>query len=267
MGCPEFSLEQALELAHRFNVAAIEIRSLGNEIDLPTYFTQHQLSPETVAQLCTDFSVSIAALNPSLKITAPEAEWIATLDALAPWLMGAHIPSVRVFDGPYADGWAAYLETCAQRAKFWQGLKADRGWDFNLIIETHDSLLSGQQIESFSQCTDNAFQILWDAHHTWRKGGEALEVTWAKCQPYTTHIHIKDSIDRPSARHPFTYVGFGAGQMEPEKLIQRLVADQYTGTLSLEWEKMWHPYLEPLKSALGPFLEACAVANKQVPHQ
>jgi len=209
MGCPDLSLEQTLELAQRFHVSSIEIRSLENQIDLPAYFTQRQLKPEAIAQLCADFSVSITALNPSLKITSSQAEWTATLKALAPWLEGAQIPKVRVFDGPATDGWEAYLKTCAQRADFWKTLKADNGWNFDLIIETHDSLLSGQQIESFSRCTSNAFQILWDAHHTWRKGGEALEVTWAQCKPYTTHIHIKDSEDRPSARHPFTYTAFG----------------------------------------------------------
>ena len=60
---------------------------------------------------------------------------------------------------------------------------------------------------------------------------------------------MKDSISRPSARHPFTYVSPGDGEF-PIAPLRAALAAQFTGAVSLEWEKLWHPYLVPLDEAL-----------------
>ena len=49
-------------------------------------------------------------------------------------------------------------------------------------------------------------RLIWDSHHTWRLGGESLKFTWEHLGPGLRHVHVKDSVDKPSARHPFTYV-------------------------------------------------------------
>jgi sugar phosphate isomerase/epimerase len=61
---------------------------------------------------------------------------------------------------------------------------------------------------------------------------------------------MKDSIGIPSARHPFTYVIPGEGEMPLRDVLDLLRRDRFNGAASLEWEKMWHPYLSPLSSAL-----------------
>ena len=53
----------------------------------------------------------------------------------------------------------------------------------------------------------------------------------------------------PSARHPFTYVLPGEGEF-PTGPIMELLGKEYAGVVSLEWEKLWHPYLPPLDEAL-----------------
>jgi sugar phosphate isomerase/epimerase len=42
----------------------------------------------------------------------------------------------------------------------------------------------------------------------------------------------------------------GQGEMNAEGLTQLLVDSNYSGILSLEWERMWHPYLDPIELAL-----------------
>ena len=34
------------------------------------------------------------------------------------------------------------------------------------------------------------------------------------------------------------------------KLVELLNEHQFAGTVSLEWERLWHPYLPPLREAL-----------------
>ena len=79
------------------------------------------------------------------------------------------------------------------------------------MVETHDALCTTAALRQFLTLAPGT-AILWDAHHTWRKGGEDPLATWQALKPHIVHIHIKDSISRPSARHPFTYVPPGDGE-------------------------------------------------------
>ena len=63
-------------------------------------------------------------------------------------------------------------------------------------------------------------------------------------------MHVKDSIPVPSARHPFTYTLPGDGGFPIAPLLGALRADGFSGAVSLEWERMWHPYLPSLDEAL-----------------
>ena len=64
------------------------------------------------------------------------------------------------------------------------------------------------------------------------------------------HVHVKDSVGIPSARHPFTYVLPGDGGFPIAPVLAALRADHFAGAVSLEWEKQWHPYLPSLDEAL-----------------
>jgi sugar phosphate isomerase/epimerase len=128
-------------------------------------------------------------------------------------------------------------------------LRCDRGWRTDLVIETHDSLLGADKITPFLAAIPDA-QLMWDAHHTWRKGGEDPVATWRAIRAAVVHIHVKDSIDRPSLRHPFTYVLPGDGAFPMAALKAELRTANYSGLLSFEWERMWHPYLPPIDEAL-----------------
>lgn len=253
LGCPADTLDQVLQTAQKYNLDCVEIRALENEVDLPTYFTQKGITPEVLEQRCDEAGIQISAFNSSLKIASEESDFIETLDAWAPWIIGAKVPSVRVFDGAIDDTFENWMENAKSRAQFWKKLKAERGWKFDLIIETHDTLLTADKILEFVDTTKGVLPILWDAHHTWRKGGEALAETWQACRKHIRHIHTKDSVGVPSARHPFTYTDLGKGEMNPAAFEKLLSDSKYKGILSLEWELMWHPYLAPLESALDDF--------------
>jgi len=116
------------------------------------------------------------------------------------------------------------------------------------MAETHDALCTMAALRSFLARAPG-MAILWDAHHAWRKGGEDPLATWQALKPHIVHIHMKDSISRPSARHPFTYVPPGDGEF-PIAPLRAVLAAEFSGTASFEWEKLWHSYLVPLEEAL-----------------
>ena len=117
------------------------------------------------------------------------------------------------------------------------------------MIETHDSLFTAEAIGRFLARVPDA-ALLWDSHHTWKRGGESPSTTWGAIKGNVVHVHVKDSVSRPSARHSFTYVLPGTGEFPAAVLFAELRGGGFRGPVSLEWEKLWHPYLPPLSDAL-----------------
>ena len=176
------------------------------------------------------------------RLTIPDAPGLGfelAPERLAPWL--------RVFDGGKTPDPATH-RAMADTVAWWRAERARHGWRADIMIETHDALCTTAAITQFLALAPGT-AILWDAQHTWRNGGEPPLATWAAIQPHVVHIHVKDSISQPSARHPFSYVLPGEGEFAMAPLRAALQAE-FHGTVSLEWERLWHPYLAPLDDAL-----------------
>jgi sugar phosphate isomerase/epimerase len=249
LGCPELSLDDALALAARHNLDAIELRALGGLTDLPAYFRAQFGSPAVLGKRLRGERVRIVALGTSWHLaggtTTERDEFLEYL----PWAEAAGIPWLRVFDGnsPGDDG--GTFSGAAESVRWWREIRRKRGVRADIMIETHDSLFTGAAIMRFlAAAPDTA--ILWDTHHTWKKGGEDPLKTWRKIRMSVVHVHLKDSTNVPSAKHPWTYVLPGEGGFPIGPVIAALKADKFGGAVSLEWEKLWHPYLPSLEEAL-----------------
>ena len=217
---------------------------------MPTYFAAHFGSPTELASRlrATQPAARIAAFDLSLHLVGTTAAERDQLVAIVPWAEALGVRWLRVFDGgTLAD--ATELAEAVATLGWWRDLRRRQGWSTQVMIETHDSLFTAAAIGRLIQAQPDA-AILWDSHHTWRKGGEDPLKTWPAIRTNVVHIHVKDSIGVPSARHPFTYVLPGDGEFPIAPLLAALRADTFAGLVSFEWEKMWHPYLPPLEQAL-----------------
>jgi sugar phosphate isomerase/epimerase len=249
LGCPEFSLGETLALAAKHGIGAVELRALGGTVELTRHLAEAFGSPEALAAKLRGGAVRIVSLDTSLKLVGAAAgDREAFLDYV-PWAEALGVERLRVFDGG-KTGDDAELEAAAETVRWWRELRRARGWRADLAIETHDSLVTSAAIQRFLTRAPGT-AILWDAHHTWRKGGEDPVATWRAIRGSVVHVHVKDSVSVPSAKHPFTYVLPGAGEFPMAPLMAALRADGFAGPVSLEWEKVWHPYLAPLDEALA----------------
>lgn len=248
LGCPEFSLDATLALAGRHGVPAVELRALEGTVELAEYFTREFGSPDALAARLSGSEVRIAAFNASLHLVGATAVEREQLVAFGPWADALGVRWLRVFDGGKVAN-AAEIFEAAETVRWWRGLRRARGLQTDIMIETHDSLFTAGAIKRFLAAVPDA-AMLWDSHHMWRKGGEDPVATWRAIRPRVVHVHVKDSIAVPSARHPFTYVLPGDGGFPIAPLLAVLRADGFAGPVSLEWEKLWHPYLPPLEDAL-----------------
>lgn len=245
LGCPELGLDETLQLARAAGVPAVELRTLERTTELPALFARAFGTPAALAARVALQPVRIVAFDTSLRLADPKpGDWEAFLE-FVPWAEALGVRWLRAFDGgapgqpeePRLESW-----------RRWRELRTARGWQVDIMIETHDALFTAGAIAAFLARAPGA-AILWDSHHTWKRGGEDPVKTWAAIQSSVVHVHVKDSVSQPGPRHPFTYVLPGAGEF-PMAPLRAVLEREFSGTLSLEWERQWHPYLPPLSEAL-----------------
>lgn len=243
MGCAEFSLQQALNLAEQFGWMQIEVRALNDRIDLPAVFDEDPL----LLDVLRSSPVQIVALDGSLKLASNTPEDREELLRLARWASFLNVPRVRVFDGGAyaetidAETEASILETLA----WWQQQKAARGLSCELMIETHWAFCNTAFAARVMEETPPGPGILWDTFHPWQMAGESLGQTWGRLGPWVVHVHFKDGLRSPEAPR-----SVGQGEFPLRYLFELLRENYFEGSVSLEWERLWHPELGPLKSEL-----------------
>lgn len=252
LGCYDHTLEATMELAQRFGIDALEVRTLEGRMDLPKLFTERYGDVEGLKTALERGGCRIVALDSSHRLLGGSAESRQELLDFATWGEALGMPYLRVFDGGHFEP----SLTEAQRAEavaevaWWREQRAAHGWSIDIMIETHDSLLTAAHVEALQEALDAPVTVLWDAHHTWKKAGEDTFVTWEALRPYIRHIHIKDSIAEATELDPFTHTLPGKGEFPVQALVERLQAEGFDGVVCLEWERYWRPKIAPLEDAL-----------------
>ena len=251
MGCTELTLPQVLSLADQFSIDCLELRSLENRIDLPTYLAEQPGGLPTVRQSLARHPARV--LGTSFKLVGDTEAGRTTLLSFAQLAEQIGTPYLRIFGG---GTWGTTLtdenyRQAVELLNWWQEQKKKNSWQVEILIETHDAFSATPPLLKLFELLGRTHPIIWDSHHTWRLAGETPADSWKHLKPHTRHVHIKDSILKPSARHPYTYVLPGTGEMPARQVLDLLQKDHFNGAVSLEWEKMWHPYLTPIQDALA----------------
>ena len=253
LGCAEMDLDEVAALARRYRVRTVELRALAGTTDLPAWLAGRFKSPAAWNNHLKALPLSVCAFGTSFRLIDGKEEDRAALLAYVPWAEAAGVPWLRIFDGG-KTGDTSEIARASEVLDWWRAERRRHGWKVDLMIETHDSLLDTPRLQAFFAALPDA-PLLWDTHHTWKKGGEDPVVTWQTVGPRAVHIHVKDSVSRPGVNCPFTYVLPGHGEFPMAPLLTELNNSNYGGMISLEWERLWHPYLPKLETALGAIVD------------
>jgi len=240
-------------MAGEFGIPGIELRGSGGRMDMPQYFAEEHLTPARMWELCQPEQTRIVVAGSSVKLTDASDQARAELLNFCSWADAMRIPYVRVFGG---GTWEKSLTDAdfaiaVEFINWWRQEKTARQWEVELLLETHDAFSGSGPCLKLNRLLAQPLRLIWDSHHTWRIGGESPESTWKQIGSLVRHVQVKDSVDRPSARHPYTYVLPGEGEMPLSEVMGVLVREGFSGFVSLEWERFWHPYLPPLRDALA----------------
>ncbi|MDA0835664.1 MAG: sugar phosphate isomerase/epimerase [Planctomycetota bacterium] len=285
LGCPDWSWRDLLDKGTEYGFAGVEIRLLEREVDLlncsvfqPGQLAQRRRELQTAGFRVCGLASSVRFHDPGnaerhLQLETGRryldlanelgAEFVRVFGDVIPEKAKSEHSAIESMLNWIAEGLdelGAYAESVGQK----------------VIIETHGDFAETDLIERLMRKVSSpAVGVLWDTHHPWRFYCEQLHETIARLKPWTMHTHWKDSIGTVSnttaltqagdiadqqARHlmeghrPADYVLMGEGEFPTSETLRLLIDTGYTGWLSLEWEKMWHPEIADPETAFPIFV-------------
>ena len=252
LGCPELRFPQISNLLSEFDLRELELRAVDGRIDLPQWAADAGWPPTMAIALLAKHAIQFRVADSSFKLVEDDEKTRAEMLTFCEWADSWGARYVRAFGG---GTWGQALteadyDQAVRTVAWWQQEKKQRGWRLELLLETHDAFSASGPCRDLLARLSEPIGIIWDSHHTWRLGGESPRESWSQLSQWIRHVHVKDSITKPSARHPYTYVLPGDGEMPLGQVVEVLGEHHFTGTVSLEWERLWHPYLPPLREAL-----------------
>ncbi len=251
LACPGWTIEEAVSAAERYGYAAIEWRLADGAIIEPDASAEVRRRLRTVPAA---HGIEVACLDSSCKVVqATSAERAATIEAGQRMLdLAAEIgaPFLRVFGGelPAGSTRASLLIPTAEVLHTLGDYGAERG--VTVVLETHDAWTNSQDVLALLQAAQSTnCKVLWDTHHTYRFGERPAQ-TQALLNDTIAYVHIKDSRLHTDDPHAWTYCLLGEGDVPLPAIRDALRQQHYSGYLSLEWEKKWHPDIAEPEIAL-----------------
>ena len=257
LGCPAWPWDKILDYAAAHNFAAIELRGLEGNLDLPTHavFASSRMS-QTKREIRAH-NLQIACVSSSAHLDDPpgpkRTEQLSDARRFIELAAELDAPHVRVFGTGSGDASAAPTEALKESVA--SGLR-ELG-DFagphkvTVILESHDNLVTSPVLHDvFQRAGSGHVALLWDAHHTFADGKESPEFTVDQMGRWIRHTHLKDSVPDGKGRK---YVLTGRGDVPIQRQVAALQKIGYKGFYCFEWEKVWHPDLADPEIAIADY--------------
>ncbi|HEX2910579.1 MAG TPA: sugar phosphate isomerase/epimerase [Chloroflexia bacterium] len=257
LACPDWTVEQCAEAANRYQYDAIEWRLADGEIISP------QTAPEVkrrVVEATRRNGLKVACLDTSCKFVQPtpseRARVVRETQAMVELAGELEAPFLRVFGGAILENMTRdelippTAEALAEAAAY----AASHG--VTILLETHDDWARSQDVVALL-CEARApkgLAVLWDVHHPYRMGEKPRE-TYATLTKATriAHVHVKDARRQPANPNEWQLTLLEEGEVPVKEALQVLNEAGYSGYVSVEWEKKWHPEIDPPEIALPQF--------------
>lgn len=289
LSCPDWSFQNLIRNGVDFGFDGVEIRLLQRETNLLAHadFQPGELAARR--RELAEASFRVRGLASSVQLQSPDkAERERQFEIGRRYFdlaaeLGARF--VRVFGDvlqPSGKDSVPVEDVSPEQRQLAVSLVADglnrlgelaEPFGVDVLIETHGDFASTLVMaETMRQVTHPSAGVLWDTHHPWRFFGEDLVESFERLRPWTRHTHWKDSVSRRvsdacadgqsaadeahrlmSGHRHADYVLFRGGEFPTQHCMSLLRSSGYDGWHCYEWEKMWHPELEPPELALPLF--------------
>lgn len=253
LGCPESNLAEAVEIADRYGIEFLEIRTLNNSVDCQKtlYFPENEPVMRRIAA-----AGRCRVLDSSFCLTENKEVARKTLLEIARTADDFGIPYIRVFGG---GNFGEKLDN--ERVRYAVDNLAwfrEQKFGAKLALETHDIASSAQDCRSLQERCDDAFPIIWDAHHTFQLAGESFEESFRVLGKSIIEVHFKDShpVSMPEGCF-YSYDLIGKGTVPLDELFALLEREHCSVPVTLEHEKFWRKQLPEITAELDSWRKFC----------
>jgi sugar phosphate isomerase/epimerase len=258
LGCPAWDFQKILDFAAHNGFAAIELRGLQGNLDLPSHEVFAPGRIEETKREITSRNLKIACVSSSTDAgeadAGKRAKGFADARRFIDLAAALNAPYVRVF-GRSGDSDKPVVPDAELKRLVASGLRelGEYGGQHGVtvILESHDDFTSSATLqEVLSRADSPHVGLLWDAFHTYVNGNEQPGETFKIVRPWVRHTHLKDGVGTGPERK---YVLTGRGNIPVRQQIELLHASGYKGYYCFEWEKLWHPDLEDPEIAIADY--------------
>ena len=253
LGCPDWTLSQALDIGVRAGYNGIELRFLEGEASLwklPSF--QGTGFQETRGRI-SESGLVVSCVDTSCRFDSPQKSererWIDEGIRMAELAAELGSPGIRVFGDRIdsastradTEGWIAdSLNTLAEKVNH---------LDVGVWLETHGDFSSASHLKPILSAR-HELGLVWDSASAFVESGEHPIANGIPLQATIGHVHIKDL---RKVNNKWTPALTGEGQFPIAEIRAVLDAISYNGFLSFEWEKKWHPEIEAPEIAIPHF--------------
>lgn len=264
MGTPEYSVKEAIRLFHEIGADGAEIVVQdGYKSGIPCDCDEKTLAE--IRDCAKENNIRIIALTPyNSKFNSLDEETrrseIAAIEKVIDYCDFLGAKYIRIYGGNLSAGETDHLEE--KRNKLIESMRelgakaAEKG--VTLVIENHFNtmtLTAKQSADLIRDINCDAVRILYDQANLTFTGNEAYEEAIELQKGLIGHMHVKDlvfhegniefkssDVSHPdeSERNVYTRI-VGEGIVPWPEILRKVKETGYTGWLSLEYERRWHP--------------------------
>jgi len=268
LACPDWSVEQVVSNAIAFGYSGLEWRGGADGHVQPSMSTSQK---SLLRQMCTDSgltSLAVTAYTGFVSSSATERQ--ANVDELKRYAnlaaeLGARY--VRTFLGELPAGTNPdqylyeNLSGCLRAT-------ADHAQSLGVVIaiEPHDDFVRTSSITPILNRINRhpAIRVIWDIANAFSVGEDPVE-GFELIQDVLAYVQVKDGT---ISEFEWKLCSLGKGNVPLQKAFELLLASNYQGAFSVEWEYTWHPELTPpeiaLPLALQTVQELLSLANAKI---
>lgn len=259
LGCPAWGLSEILDFAEDHGFAAIELRGLEGDLDLPTH---PAFAPEAIAQTkraIVEHGLKVACIGSSASLhesdAAKRAQNLNDARRFIGLAAALEAPYVRVFgNSPRSEAPVSPTEDLMMRVAAGLHELGDYAAprEVTVLIESHDDFTASAALgDLLSRAASAHVGLLWDAYHTFDSSREDPELTVRQLGGWIRHTHLKDAAGAGGKDR--RYVLTGRGAVPVRRQVRALREAGYKGFYCFEWEKVWHPELDEPEIAIADF--------------
>jgi sugar phosphate isomerase/epimerase len=258
LGCPTWGWKKILDFASQYGFAAVELRGLEGNLDLPSHpiFAPDRIeqTKREIRESCLKIACVSSSANLYFGDQAKRAKELGDARRFIDLAASLGAPCVRVFGGKEESD-TSRLPDQETKARVAAGLHELGNYagphGVTVLIESHDHFTASTSLKDVLRAANSDHVgLLWDAHHTFADSNEDPEFTVKQIGLWIRHTHLKDSTGSGEDRK---YVLTGLGNVPIRRQIESLRSVGYKGFYCFEWEKLWHPDLEAPEIAIADF--------------